>query len=272
MLNGPLTEDVGPLRDRIGLIYDGSVSSVISGPTTGPPSTRSTMTFAPLKRVRAADQIAATIREAIVGGTYDPGDKLPSERDLADQFQANRSTVREAIHRLEAWGLVEVKHGGGTRVRDFLVTAGFQLMPWLLAPAGRVDIKMVGDLMELRGALLQWTAQQAALRGSEEDKRALVALGLTLSKATTPKERQRLDYDFFEGMVVMTDNQALSLLMNVVRQIYMENGAWFEMMYADPFNTKPHARAVAAILAGDAETAGAEMAAYARAWQKGART
>jgi len=227
------------------------------------------MTFSPIKRLRAAEQIAAAIRDAIVGGSYDPGDKLPSERTLADQFQANRSTVREAMHRLEAWGLVEVKHGGGTRVRDFLVTAGFQLLPWLVAPGGEVDPKLLRDLMELRVVLLQWTAQQAASRGSADARAELAALLAELESAVDPADRQRLDFDFFEHMVRMTDNKVLALLVNAVRQIYLENSAWFVSMYADPYDTSAHAETVAAVASGDSAAAGEAMFIYGRAWLGG---
>ena len=97
------------------------------------------MSFAPVKRLKLAEQLASSIRSAIIQGTYGPGDTLPSERDLAGQFEVNRSSVREAILRLEAWGLVEVKQGGGTRVRDFLTSAGLQVLPFLTASV-HVDV------------------------------------------------------------------------------------------------------------------------------------
>ena len=65
---------------------------------------------------RIADKIAEKLRSAIVGGRLRPGDALPSERELAEQYDVNRSSIREAMGRLETWGLVKIRHGGATRV------------------------------------------------------------------------------------------------------------------------------------------------------------
>lgn len=61
--------------------------------------------------------IAAHLRDQITTGAYAPGDKLPSERDLAAQFSAARNTAREAIGLLAAEGLVDAQHGRGVFVR-----------------------------------------------------------------------------------------------------------------------------------------------------------
>ncbi len=78
------------------------------------------MSLVSLTRPRArggvADRLAASLRTSIVRGRLRPGDPLPSERELADQYEVNRSSVREAMKRLEAWGLVKIRHGGATRV------------------------------------------------------------------------------------------------------------------------------------------------------------
>ena len=59
-----------------------------------------------------ADEITTTLRTEILRGQYRPGERLPSERDLAARFEANRGPVREAIKKLEQLGIAEVKPGG----------------------------------------------------------------------------------------------------------------------------------------------------------------
>ena len=103
------------------------------------------MEFKPIKQQKIAEQIAAVLRDAIIKGTYRTGEPLPSERELATQFAVNRSSVREAIHRLEGWGLVNIRQGGGTMVRDVLASAGLQVLPYLLAPSGALDAKWLVD-------------------------------------------------------------------------------------------------------------------------------
>lgn len=61
-------------------------------------------------------QIAATLRQKIQDETYRPGDKLPTEKELSEQFGVNRHTLRRAIAVLKQSGLVRVDHGRGTFV------------------------------------------------------------------------------------------------------------------------------------------------------------
>src|SRR5690349_8933143 len=63
-------------------------------------------------------QVAATIADAIRAGRYVPGRRLPSERDLAEELQVSRPTIREAMIALEIRGLIEARHGSGIYVTD----------------------------------------------------------------------------------------------------------------------------------------------------------
>src|SRR3954467_4471621 len=67
--------------------------------------------FAPISVARASSSIADQIRQAIVTGKLDQGERLPPERELAEQFGVSRVTVRDALRALEAMGLIEVKVG-----------------------------------------------------------------------------------------------------------------------------------------------------------------
>ncbi len=76
--------------------------------------------FEPLPNRRAFEEIARQIRESIYSGVLRPGDKLPSERELASQFGGGRVSVREALRTLEQSGLICIKRGGsgGAFVKD----------------------------------------------------------------------------------------------------------------------------------------------------------
>jgi GntR family hexuronate regulon transcriptional repressor len=63
-------------------------------------------------------QVASTIMESITSGRYKPGERLPSERDLASAFKVSRPTIREAMIALEIRGLAETRHGSGIYVAD----------------------------------------------------------------------------------------------------------------------------------------------------------
>lgn len=220
------------------------------------------MSFLPVRRLKAAAQIADAIRDAIIQGAYRAGDGLPSERDLAEEFAVNRATVREALHRLEAWGLVEIRQGEPTRARDVLAHAGLQVLPALLLPGGRLDAGMLRDLLEIRGMILAWTAGRAARAGGAGRLGEIVE---ALAAAQGPEERQRLDFDFFLELVALTHNRVLGLLAGAVRAVYAEHGALFAPIYAGDFDPSRHRAVLAAIARRDEGAAAAAMRSWAEA-------
>jgi len=221
--------------------------------------------FGPVERKKVADSVAESLRDLIVGGRLATGEKLPSERDLASRYEVNRSSIREALMRLEAWGLVEIKQGGATRVRDFLVSAGLQVLPHLVEPGGKVDHDLLSDLHDVRAMFLGWCAEKAALKADAAAVERLAALSATMSDENTkPAKQQQLDYDFFEELVRITGNRVLALVANVVREIYMQQQQRFAPMYAKGiFDPVHHRRAVEAIRQRDPIAAGAAMRAHA---------
>jgi DNA-binding FadR family transcriptional regulator len=228
------------------------------------------MPFKPVRKVTAAVQVAESIKNQVVEGALMPGDTLPSERELARQMAVNRSTIREALHRLEGMGMVEIRQGGSTRINDFLVKAGLQILPLLVAPRGVPDASLLQDLMAIRGMLLSWTAQQVARLVAEEGPEVVTSSRLAATVEAlcrpdaSPTELQLRDFDFFEELVRLTGNRVLGLLLDPVRQVYLHNRSTFEILYQPgAFDPRHHRRALAAIERGDAEAAGSAMAAYA---------
>jgi len=222
--------------------------------------------FAPVKKLKISQQVAASIRDAIVSGQVRPSEPLPSERELAERFGVNRSSVREALHRLEAWGLVQVRQGYATVVRNFLRSAGPELLPFFAAPAGRPDPKFLTDLLAIRSMLLTWTARQAAARGGADLGRLRELAAALAEPGRDPEELQLLDFDFFQELVHLADNRVLMLLTNAIRHVYLEKPALFTVLYQPgTFDPGPHQETVAALERGDAAAAAAAMTAHAAA-------
>src|SRR5512136_1958727 len=90
-------------------------------------------TFKPIKQLRVSEEVAKQLKESILLGNYNTGDKLPAERDLAEEFQVSRVSIREAIRKLENSGLIITRQGatGGAYVTDlsfeYLVSAFLDL-------------------------------------------------------------------------------------------------------------------------------------------------
>src|SRR4051812_37590145 len=98
-------------------------------------SDASAPTFAPVRRVRSFDDVVTQVRDAILSGEVTAGERLPSERELTEQFGVSRNTVREALRALEAVGLVEIRlgsRGGAVARQPDAATVGTALSTLLL--------------------------------------------------------------------------------------------------------------------------------------------
>jgi DNA-binding FadR family transcriptional regulator len=71
----------------------------------------------PVRPLALKERVIRQLTKLIEGGVLEPGDQLPSERELSEELQVSRGTVREAVQFLQALGLVEIRHGTGTFVR-----------------------------------------------------------------------------------------------------------------------------------------------------------
>lgn len=106
--------------------------------------TKNGFAFKPLSPKRNSEEIAHQIEESILNKHFKPNDRLPSERELAVQFNAGRGAVREALRRLEGLGFVYVKPGrdGGIFVKE-LDTSGMTKTLIDLVRIGEIDIKEI---------------------------------------------------------------------------------------------------------------------------------
>jgi DNA-binding FadR family transcriptional regulator len=128
--------------------------------------------MSPVQKKRAAEETADRLRDAILGGQYRAGADLPGERELARSLGVSRLTLRAALARLEAEGLVRPVHGSGNRVLDFRETGGIDLMGHLavIAQSGReVPLSILANLLELRRSLAVEAIGLAAERATTEE-------------------------------------------------------------------------------------------------------
>src|SRR4029079_9950511 len=125
----------------------------------------------PVGRPRVAHEIVTQLRELILNGTFKVGDKLPPERELAERLCVSRGSLREAIKSLELIGLVRTRQGDGTRVTDFMRTAGIELVAHLLIRGGEneaPDLRLLGEVLEFRVTFGKECARLAAERATPE--------------------------------------------------------------------------------------------------------
>jgi GntR family transcriptional regulator, transcriptional repressor for pyruvate dehydrogenase complex len=109
--------------------------------------------------------IAERLESMIIEGSLEPGQKMPPERELALQFEVSRPSVREALQKLEAKGLVNRRQGGGTFVTEQL---GMSLADPLMG-LFQTHPEFNYDLLEFRHAMEEVAAHYAAERATESD-------------------------------------------------------------------------------------------------------
>jgi GntR family transcriptional repressor for pyruvate dehydrogenase complex len=127
--------------------------------------------LSPIAKTRAYEQAAEQIAARIKEGAWRPGDRLPSERDLAQQLGISRGSTREALRILEAMGWLEIRPGDGTLVRDRHARpdgAGDRLLEGLSVE--------VGDLWEVRKLIEPGAAYLAAERCNADELAAIEAV------------------------------------------------------------------------------------------------
>jgi GntR family transcriptional regulator, transcriptional repressor for pyruvate dehydrogenase complex len=130
-----------------------------------PPATGADVGIAPIKSTRIYEEIVRQIKAMIAEGRLKSGDRLPPERDLAEKFLVSRASVREALRALESLGLVAIRPGEGTFVREISVEA-------LVEPLALVMLSQreaVGELFEARRLLEPALARLAAARATPEE-------------------------------------------------------------------------------------------------------
>jgi GntR family transcriptional repressor for pyruvate dehydrogenase complex len=129
--------------------------------------TAKTVFAQPLTRLRLHEEIVSIIQKQIMNGTLTPGSKLPPEREMAETFSVNRATVREALRKLENLDLVEIRHGDGLYVKNYLESGNFDLIKAALNLDESKEIIL--NILEARRYLVPQMAYMAAQRRNFND-------------------------------------------------------------------------------------------------------
>lgn len=173
--------------------------------------------FRPPTRRRLHEDVADQLRDAIFDGRYAAGEKLPPERELAEEFQVNRTSVREAIKVLEGLGLVTVRQGDGVTVRP-RTEASFDVLPAMIFHGGRIDTALLGEMVEVMAPMLLEMGRLAIERHTPEQVAELRRLRDALSDESTEESgRHRVLRDILVLLSDMTRNTIWQMLARRVR-------------------------------------------------------
>ena len=212
--------------------------------------------FEVIRKGKVYEEVAKQI-ERLILKRLKPGDKLPSERDLAETLQVSRSSIRDAIRGLELVGMVEPRQGAGTIVKQLAadsVTNAF-------ADALERRKKMVGELLDFRKMLEPPLAARAAMHASADE---IAEMEEILQRQDEKQEKGEItiteDAEFHYSVALASGNsvvlKVIDLLMNLLRDTRERS---LQVKGRAQKSLAGHRRVLAAIQRRDAEAAKAAM-------------
>lgn len=172
-----------------------------------------------IERLSLIDEVVGRIRTYIE--TYHhPGDRLPTEHQIKDQLAVGRSTVREALRVLQALGVVEIRAGKGTFVRDTAAPTSVAIKSWLIDNQTKI-----GDLFEARSAIEELAVRLAVARGTEEQIERIEEIERAFEIAVPREdniELAMLDESLHNAIIEASNNRILMRIGRLIANALVE--------------------------------------------------
>lgn len=198
------------------------------------------------RRVNLSEEIAESIKNDIVSGTWKPGDKLPGEYEMAAQYEVSRFTVREAIKLVSSTGLVSIEHGVGTFVNT--MTPDSYMKP-LLSLIALSDVDLL-TICEARQPIEVQSIALCAKRATPEDVEALRQIYGEMGDCMERGDYEAYhlkDMEFHKAIVHGSQNMILCEIINTLQDFLRVQMA--EVFDAPGSKTKSQERHYAMIVA-----------------------
>lgn len=173
------------------------------------------MSFQPIKTKKIYEEIVEQLKDMMSQGDLKPGDKLPSEREMSESLGVSRASVREALTALEAIGILDIRPGEGTFVRQTNIAETFEPLALVLA----VERNPAAQLMEVRRVIETECAALSAQRASNEQLEQIkISLEMMKAAETIPLAVE-YDLKFHFTIAESTQNTILLRMMNTVADL-----------------------------------------------------
>jgi DNA-binding FadR family transcriptional regulator len=205
---------------------------------------------------RLVDRVVDELEQLIVTGQLEPETRLPAERDLADQLGVSRTVIREASRILVTKGLLEIRPGVGTLVRQITNEQIVEPLNLLLRSRSGGEVSF-DHLHQVRSILEIEIAGLAAAHATNEDIARLKQIMAAMEAAQDDPDQLAIhDADFHSAIAQITHNPLLAILVDSIRDLLQEYIA-LVTRYLDPRqeNLPLHYRLLERIEARDVEGA-----------------
>lgn len=230
-----------------------------------------------LKRVekrRTWEEVIHQIENQVLQGRLRPGDRLPGERQLAEQLGVSRASVREALRVLEALEFIRARTGTGEGSGSIVVqepTAGGAMTSLLRLHVGLSHFTMP-DVIETRAVIEAWAARMAARQAGDAELQKLAGILRRMEDPSLSRaDFNELDTEFHVGVAETSGNRLVTYLMHAIRDaVRLEMVAAFDRLddwhkVADSLR-REHAAVYHAISVRDEEAAARTVENHIRAF------
>ena len=174
----------------------------------------------PIKSTRIYEEIVRQVKLMIAEGRLKSGDQLPPERDLAEKFVVSRTSVREALRALESLGLVEIRPGEGTFVREMSVEALVEPLALIMAS----QREAIGELFEARRLLEPAVSALAAMRATPEEIHEMERILEEQAKEiATGRTGLAQDAQFHAALGAAAHNRAITRIAHAVMDVLTQS-------------------------------------------------
>jgi len=175
--------------------------------------------FAPLERQSLSDRLARQIRGSIQSGDFRRGDRLPPIMEMARRFGVGHPTIREALKKLEAMGVVDIRHGSGvfvSRSEEVLVLASPDY-------SGTISKKLLIDLIRARSPLELQSVSEAVHNATEEHLSEMRRLLTTARESLDDDDRLNMaNMGFHQQIARGSGNIVIAQLLSVLQELFKE--------------------------------------------------
>ena len=188
--------------------------------------------FSPVKTNKKSDEVYNQLFSLISSGKLTPGDKIPSERELAAELRISRQSIREALNRAEVMGLIKVRQGEGSFILSSVKGA---LKPPLTLIIEQ-EAARIFEFLEIRKLVEGWCAEKAALEATSAELQGMLEILQKMKKmASKNKQWEELDLALHMSFAKATHNV---IAVHIMEALKVNFGPFFKFTKSMPSSEK----------------------------------
>ncbi|MDH7602628.1 MAG: FadR/GntR family transcriptional regulator [Armatimonadota bacterium] len=218
----------------------------------------------PVKRTSLTSQVMEAVKSYIIDNNLQPGDRLPTEKELTTTLGVSRNILREALKSLEAVGLIEIKVGDGMYVSDFDYSSVVTHISFALARNG----KELDHFLEARLVIEVGALDFVVERLTEDELAKLEEINTRVSGAESVEERAEADLEFHKSLLAIAGNPVLNEFGAFLARFFAETLALTDR-HSTQVTASAHKALIEALRSRDAGAAKEIMRKHILTWKEG---